>query len=136
MNLRKKVSKDSIFSDYVNILNGVLQLSKREAEVFSFILAADANGERDNINSKKVRSALISRLGISEPNLSRYLSTLKAQKLIVRGQGGKWVVHNYIRPMIVGGILEVTVTLELLNEVSRQVNKDVSEEVQQGSEGD
>ena len=136
MNLRKKVSKDSLFSDYVNILNGVLQLSKREAEVFSFILAADANGEQDNINSKKVRSAITNSLGISEPNLSRYLSTLKSQNLIVRGQGSKWVVHSYIRPVIVGGILEVTVTLELLNEVSRQVNKGISEEVQSGSESD
>ena len=135
MNLRKRVSKSLLYSNYVNILNGVLQLSKREAEVFSFILAADANGENDNINSRKVRSAITEELDISEPNLSKYLSVLKTQNLIVRSRGNKWVVHDYIRPIVVGGILEVTITLELLNEVSRQVNKTTSEEIQQGSEG-
>ena len=136
MNLRKRVNKSSLYSNYVNILNGVLQLSKREAEVFSFILAADANGEFDNINSRKVRSAITAELDISEPNLSKYLSVLKAQNLIVRNKGNRWVVHDYIRPSVVGGILEVTITLELLNEVSGQTNKTISKEVQQGSESD
>jgi len=112
MNLRKKVSNASLYTEYVNILNGVLQLSNREAEVLSFILAADANGEYDNINAKHVRSAIINNSGISESNLSRYLSTLKAKGLVVRAPTGKWVVNDHIRPQVVSGIMELTITLD------------------------
>ena len=117
MNLRKKVSNDSLYTEYVNILNGVLQLSNREAEVLSFILAIDGSGER-NINSKNARDAITNYLGISQPNLSKYLNTLKTKGLIVRDVDNKWVVNKYIRPDLVGGILEVTITLDLDGESS------------------
>lgn len=113
MNLRKKVTNGSLYTEYVNILNGVLQLSNREAEVLSFILAADANGEYENINSKSVRSAIVSYLGISEPNLSKYLNTLKSKGLVVKSLKNKWVINEYIRPQVNGGILELTITLDL-----------------------
>ena len=115
MNLRKKVSSDgiSLYTEYVNILNGVLQLSKREAEVLSFILAVDGSGER-SINNKNARTTIIGYLGISEPNLSKYLNTLKSKGLIVRDPiDNKWIINKYIRPDVVGGILEVTITLDL-----------------------
>ena len=112
MNLRKKVSSNSLYTEYVNILNGVLQLSNREVEVLSFLLAIDGSGER-NINSKSARGAIVQYLGISEPNLSKYLNTLKTKGLIVRDVDNKWVINKYIRPDIVGGILEVTITLDL-----------------------
>jgi len=112
MNLRKKVSNNSLYAEYVNILNGVLQLSNREAEVLSFILAIDGSGER-NINSKNARTAIVGYLGISEPNLSKYLNTLKTKGLIIRDLDNKWVINKYIRPDVVGGILEVTITLDL-----------------------
>ena len=115
MNLRKKVSNTSLYTEYVNILNGVLQLSKREAEVLSFILAIDGSGER-SINSKNARTAITGYLSVSEPNLSKYLNTLKTKGLIVRDLDNKWVINKYIRPDIVGGILEVTITLDLNGE--------------------
>ena len=115
MNLRKKVSKTSLYTEYVNILNGVLQLSNREAEVLSFLLAVDGSGEK-NINLKKTRLAIVEHLGISEPNLSKYLNTLKTKGLIVRDSDKKWIVNKYIRPDVVGGILEVTITLDLNGE--------------------
>jgi len=115
MNLRKKVSNDSLYTEYVNILNGVLQLSNREAEVLSFILAIDGSGEK-SINSKNARNAITQYLSISEPNLSKYLNTLKSKGLIVRDPESKWVVNKYIRPDIVGGILEITITLDLNGE--------------------
>jgi len=115
MNLRKRVSNESLYTEYVNILNGVLQLSNREAEVLSFILAIDGSGEQ-SINSKNARTAIVGYLGISEPNLSKYLNTLKSKGLIVRDPTNKWVVNDYIRPDVVGGILEVTITLDLNGE--------------------
>jgi len=100
MDLIKKVNRESLYSDIVNILNGVLQLSNRESEVFSLLLKADSNGYESNINNKLIRLNIKDKLGISEPNLSRYLSTIKEKGLIVRGTNNKWVINDNIRPVI------------------------------------
>ena len=131
MNLRKKVQKHNLYSEYVDILNGVLQLSKREAEVFSFLLAADANGEHLNINARHIRSALRHSLGISESNLSLYLATLKKIGLIVRNDDRKWVINDRIRPKGTEDMVEVTVTL-FTDELSREVNTEDSKEEESG----
>jgi len=113
MNLRKKVQKHRVYSEYVDILNGILRLSKRETEVFSFLLSADANGDHLNINARHIRAALKKQLGISESNLSLYLATLKKLNLIVRNEDYKWVINDNIRPGLEGGIIEIVVTLEV-----------------------
>ena len=112
MNLKKKVQKHNLYIEYVSILNGVLQLSKREQEVFSFLLAADAAGEYLNINARHIRAALMKHLGISESNISVYLSTLKKLGLIVRNKDRKWVINDIVRPNIEDGVVEVIITLE------------------------
>ena len=130
MNLRKKVNSDgvSLYTEYVNILNGVLQLSRREAEVLSFILAIDGSGER-SINSKNARTAMTGYLSVSEPNLSKYLNTLKSKGLIVRDPiDNKWVVNDYIRPDLIGGILEVTITLDTNEEGETYASEAQSED--------
>ena len=55
MKLQKKVNKSTFYTDFVNILNGVLQLSPREAEVFSLLLLYNDNGYDYNINHKDIR---------------------------------------------------------------------------------
>ena len=112
MNLRKKVPSREIYTEYVKILNGVLQLSNREAEVFSFILQADPLFP-SNINSKALRKLILGQLGISEANLSKYLRILKSKGLIVRGTDRKWILNENIRPEINNGFIEVGITLEL-----------------------
>ena len=134
MNLRKKVAKKALHTEYVNILNGILQLSKREAEVFSFILTFDAEGYDDNINSAFCRQIIIDALSISESNLSRYLNTLKSKGLIVKSPSNKWILNDNLRPPH-KDIVEVTFSLEVDN-TPREGNKGYSKEIQEGSEGD
>jgi len=110
--LKKKVTKESLFSEYVKIINGVLQLSTRETEVFSFLLYEDSNGVTNNINAIEIRSKLTKELGISEANLSRYLTVLKGKGLMIRGQTGKWVINDMIRPVIKNNTLELKFVLE------------------------
>jgi len=100
MNLYKKVDKDKFYLDFVNILNGVLQLSNREVEVLSYLFKADSVGFKDNINDKKIRNIIKSDLGISEANLSRYLSTIKEKGLIVKNDKNKWIINDNIKPVI------------------------------------
>jgi len=112
MNLRKLINKNSLYEEYINILNGVLKLSKRETEVLALILKADANGVGEDINSKLIRIGITKTLGISEPNLSKYLNTFKTKGIIIK-EAGNWVVNNNVRPVITGGILELIFTLEI-----------------------
>lgn len=98
--LKKKVSKETLFSEYTKILNGVLLLSPREVEVFSFLLFKDSGGGVININTKDIRSEIIKKYSISEANLSRYLRVIKDKGLIVRGQKG-WVINDIVRPIVI-----------------------------------
>ena len=117
--LRKKVSKADLFSEYTKILNGVLGLSKREAEVFSFLLEKDSDNSpeymayRDkNINSKFIRDELINKYSISEANLSRYLRTIKDKGLIVKVSNG-WVINDIVRLVIKDNVFELKFVLEI-----------------------
>lgn len=116
LNLRKKVTPQSKYTAFVDIINGVLRLSKRVTEVFSFLLIADASGFTDNVLAKEVRRTIISELGISDSNLSFYLSTLKAKTLIIR-KGSNWVINDNIRPVYVSDTLELVFTLVVGDEV-------------------
>ena len=113
MKLVKTVNKSDLHFDFVNILNGVLQLSKREAEVFSYILLADQNGHNNNINTKSIREDVMNKLGINDANLSRYLGTMKSKRLIIRGKDNKWVINDNIRPVIESGNIEITFILNI-----------------------
>ena len=117
--LKKKVSKANLFAEYAKILNGVLELSPRELEVFSFLLFKDSetdtglfNYKDRNINIKPIRKELIHNLKITEANLSRYLRVLKDKGLIVRGQTG-WVINDLIRPVVKDKVFELKFILEV-----------------------
>jgi len=125
MILRKKVNKDNVFINYINILNGVLRLSKREIEVFSLMLTF----ESIDFDLSSVRKTIVNTLGISEANLSRYLGTLKKTKLLVK-EGKEWVINNTIKPDFIyvdekgedleNPIVEITFSLEVLEEDEKE----------------
>jgi len=117
MILQKKVNKGSFYTDFVNILNGVLQLSPREAEVFSHLLLFSDAGYAENINHKTVRKNIKLVLGISEANLSRYLNTIKTKGLIVKSGESKWVINDNIKPDVEGDTVEVLFSLKILKDV-------------------
>src|SRR4030042_6281393 len=111
--LRKKIPRGDLFREFVNVLNGILQLSEREAEVLSFLLKADSVGNIDNINTKEIRTNIMSVTGISAANLSRYLGVIKSKGLIIRGPNGKWVINDIIRPIVKDGLFELKFVLEV-----------------------
>ncbi len=115
MNLRKKVNKDNVFVNYVNILNGVLQLSKREAEVFSLMLRFNEETDSEDLDFSYIRKVIVDALGISEANLSRYLTTLKQKNLLIKN-GNTWLVNDTLVPDLDHDVIEVTFTLDIVNE--------------------
>lgn len=114
MNLKSRVTPNTLYSKYVAVLNGVLRLSKRVTEVLVLILQLDAAGDK-HINKRHARSVMMSTLNISESNLSLYMKALKDKGIIVKGGDGEWVLNDYLRPNITGNIVEITFTLEIAN---------------------
>lgn len=125
--LRKKVTKTDFISEYIKIVNGVLQLSDREAEVFSFLLNIDFADKKENINSRDIRDNIMLKLGLSESNLSRHLGILKERGLLVRGAKGKWVINDVVRPVLKDGIFELKFVLDV--DTTGNNNKGFSGEV-------
>ena len=111
--LRKIVSKQDIFKEYCKILNGVMGLSPREADLFSFILKQDSTMvPGTNINGKGIRKQAMAELHLNDTNLSRYLGVLKGKGLVVRGAKG-WVLNDSIRPTFKDGSINLKFILEL-----------------------
>ena len=121
MNLKKKVSRDDIFTEYVNTLNGVLRLSKREAEVFSLMLRFNEDTESDLLDFSYIRKVIVHTLGISEANLSRYLGTLKDRRLLVL-DNNKWVINDNIKPILDNDLVEVTFILEIDDAIKKDID--------------
>ena len=111
MNLRKKVKVDQIYSEFVNIINGVLRLSNRTAEVFSLLLLYNSLSTEPFKITKQVRANIKSKLNITDSNLSHIISNLKKKSLVVKGPDGLHI-NKSISPTINSGLLEVTFTLD------------------------
>jgi len=126
MKLQKKVNKSKFYTDFVNILNGVLQLSNREAEVFALLLLYSDNGYDYNVNHKDIRTSVKDLLGISEANLSRYLNTLKAKGLILRGKGTTWVINDNIKPVVINNSIEISFLLNIQEDVKEGMEKPIT----------
>lgn len=116
---RKKIQKKKLHKEFVRILNGLLQLTDREAEVLQLLMDIDANWkplldtEVKNILSTDSRRALMKETLISKNNLAKYVYTLKEKGLLM----GDNVSGHYINPMFMpkatSGIVEVVFSLDI-----------------------
>jgi hypothetical protein len=74
----KKISRKKVYKEYVSILNGNLQLSFREADVFAVLLQLNDEWHNmvvatNNILSTDVRRELMRETRIKKTNLARYI---------------------------------------------------------------
>jgi len=112
----KRVKGDDLYKDYVRVINGLLQLSDREAELFSLLLKIDCEwepklGESKNILSTDIRRAIMKETLINENNLSKYISVLKDKGVLVKTEDGYEIREMFV-PKLTGGLLEVVFILD------------------------
>lgn len=118
-NFRKKLPRKKIFSEYVRVMNGIFGLSKREAEVFSFILKLDSEwhplSDKDykDVFSTGNRRLIIKECNINKTNLSRFIVTLKTKGLITINEDGGFEIPEAIAVDLSNKVVEVTFTLEI-----------------------
>jgi len=118
---RKKISKQNLYREFVRVLNGLLQLSEREAEVLSLLMGIDANWkpvletEQKNILSTDNRKALMQETRINKNNLTKYLSTLKEKGVLVGNSVEGYYINPIFMPKETSGIVEIVFIVDLEN---------------------
>lgn len=118
-NFRKIVPQRKLFSEYVKIMNGIFGLSKREAEIYSFIVRLDSEwrpvSTRDykDILSTSNRKLIIRECNINKANLSRLIIGLRGKKLIVLNANGGYEVPSPISINLNDKVTEIVFSLEV-----------------------
>ena len=114
---QKKVKKENLYKEYVQIINGVLQLSFREAEVFSLLLKLNDDfsnliANTGDVLSTDIRRILMKETRISKTNLIKYIDVLSAKNIIIKSPDGKWSINETFVPSTIGGINEIVFILD------------------------
>ena len=92
--LVKTVNKGNLYYEYLNALNGILQLTNRELELLTKFVELDVNftpipGVSKNVANTDNRRMIKSTMGITPDNLSRYISKFKKEGLLVQGKADR-----------------------------------------------
>lgn len=113
----KRISKENLYKEYVLIINGLLQLSFREAEVFSLLLKlndelANMIAETGDLLSTDIRRIVMRETRISKTNLVKYINVLSSKGILVRGSDNKWHMNDMFVPITIGDINEIVFVLD------------------------
>jgi hypothetical protein len=113
----KKILKKNLYKEYVLIINGLLQLSFREAEVFSLLLKlndefANLIADTGDLLSTDIRRIIMRETRISKTNLVKYINALASKGILVRGTNNKWHINETFVPITVGDINEIVFVLD------------------------
>ncbi len=117
--LVKTVEKDSLCREFIEILNGILQLTEREKDLLLLLIELDINspkipGYNKNVVSTENRKYLRDKTGVTNDNLSRYLQKLKDKGLVVKGKADdEWYVNPAVIPEIIGDRVQITIVLKI-----------------------
>ena len=117
---RKKVKKNRIYREYVDVINGKLQLSHREADVLATLLQLNREWgtmvkDAGNILSTDVRRVLMRETRITKTNLARYTTALKKKGVLVDvGNGNLQLNETFIPEFDEKGNCEVMFILDVV----------------------
>ena len=117
--LVKTVNKGNLYYEYLNALNGILQLTNRELELLTKFVELDVNFTPIPCVSKNVantdnRRMIKSTMGITPDNLSRYISKFKKEGLLVQGKAeDELVVNKILIPEIIKDRVQITLILRV-----------------------
>jgi hypothetical protein len=115
---RKKISRKKVYKEYVNLLNGNLQLSFREADVFSVLLQLHVEWggmikATNNILSTDVRRELMKETRIKKTNLARYIKGLVDKGVLLKTENGGLMLNEIFVPDIQDNTCEILFILEM-----------------------
>lgn len=117
--LVKSVDRDDLITEFLMSLNGILRLTDRELELMAEFIRLDINyvkgpNENKNIANRLNRKHIISTLGITKDNLSRYIKSFKQKGILVSGPAeDELSVNKALIPEIIGDRVQVTIIIRI-----------------------
>lgn len=117
--LVKSVPRRKIYFEYLQSLNGILNLSYRELEVMAKLVEVDVNmevkpGDSKNVINTQVRKMLMKELGFTPDNLCRLISKLKKMGYIKQGFAeDEWEVNKILIPEIISDRVQISIVLKV-----------------------
>ena len=109
-------------------MNGIFGLSKREAEIYSFMLKIDSEwhpvSDKDykDILSTSNRKLIIRECNINKTNLSRLIIDLRNSGLVEFNQNGGYEIPSSLALNIRDKVFEIVFTLEIDEDGTGQNN--------------
>lgn len=117
--LVKTVDRKDLYKEFLNSLNGILQLTNREQDLVIVLLELQINsaklpGYKGNLISAENRKYIRSVTGITNDNLSRYLNKFKSKGIIIKGKADDdWMMNPAVIPEIIGDRVQITLVLKI-----------------------
>lgn len=117
--LVKTVPRRKLYFEYLQSLNGILNLSYRELEVMAKLVEVDVNmdvkpGDSKNVINTQVRKTLMKELGFTPDNLCRLISKLKKLGYIKQGFAeDEWEVNKILIPEIISDRVQISIVLKV-----------------------
>jgi len=117
---KKKIKSNNLYKEFANIVNGLIQLSGKELDVFAILLQIQLEqkpllGKKQDILSTDNRRLIMEETHINKNNLSKYISVLKSKGLIMQDENGHYI-NTMFTPDINNNILETLFILEIEDE--------------------
>lgn len=121
--LVKGVPRTDLLKEFLNSLNGILNLTDRELELLTTLVELDVNTPKlpnihKNVISTENRKYIRRTLGITPDNLSRYIKKFKEQNILQKGKADDEVyVNKALIPEIIGDRVQITIVLKIKKDV-------------------
>ena len=115
----KTVNKNKISYEFLRGLNGLMDLSYRELDLFSNILKIEMN-RNDNpdgfVDTAKTRKKLREETMITADNMSRYIKGLLEKGLLIKNEDSETVMNEALIPIIKDNKVIIEFILEIKND--------------------
>jgi hypothetical protein len=117
---KKIVSKSSIFYEYLKAINGILDLSDREVQIFSMFMDIDYNwdkcdygNEMKYITCKGAREHIIKNTKLHKGNLSKYIAKFFKKGLFLSTVNSEVFINKGLMPNIEDNSIILNIEFEL-----------------------
>lgn len=116
--LVKTIPSADLIPEFLNTLNGILDLTNRELDALIEIIKINSNNPKnENVVSADIRKQICKNTGLTLDNLARYVVRFKKKGILVSGKSdGSILLNKAIVPEIIGDRVQITIVLKLDDE--------------------
>lgn len=113
--LVKTIPTDNLVPEFIKMLNGILNLTKREQDALIEIIKINASmPKNENVVSADIRKQICKNTGLTLDNLARYVVRFKKKGILYNGKSdGSILLNKAIVPEIIGDRVQITIVLKL-----------------------